>query len=181
MAATGKRAEPGAFPTWRAARPALVINRRERRTGTPTRGLLPFAALDLGDSWSDDLDYHGMASFLLVVAGPSGVTSWTWKGETLCRDVLGPGTHVFTSDGVDGRDAKTERLQAQITKQSWFDVVTSSPPAASDDALIVRRELDIGTYATVIAQLIDSTPGKLQVRYSRTPWERSSWTTHDWP
>jgi Transport and Golgi organisation 2 len=160
---------------------ALVLNGTERRTGTPSRGILPFAAIEAGDRWPQQLEYREMASFILVLATPSGVTTWTWNARELRRSVLSPGTHVYTSHGVDASDAKTARLANQLAQQSWLDVVTAVPPTDDRTALIVRHELENGTYATVIGQFIDNKPGHLQVRYSRTPWNAASWTTRSWP
>ncbi len=60
---------------------ALVLNRTERRTGTPSRGVLPLAALEHGDVWPAHVEHGDMASFTLVLAGPAGVVAWTWTGE----------------------------------------------------------------------------------------------------
>jgi uncharacterized protein with NRDE domain len=160
---------------------AFVLNGTERRVGTPSRGILPLAAVSAGDDWPQQLDHDQMASFILVLATPSGVTAWTWDARDLRRDDLAPGTHIYTSQGIDGTDTKSERLAKQFADEPWLDVVTASPPVDDRTALIVRHELEVGVYATVLAQLIDSSPEHLRVRYSRTPWNPTSWTTRSWP
>jgi hypothetical protein len=64
---------------------ALVLNRIERQVGTPSRGVLPLAAVAAGPSWPDQLDYRDMASFTLVLAAPDAVTAWSWDAAELVR------------------------------------------------------------------------------------------------
>jgi hypothetical protein len=45
----------------------------------------------------------------------------------------------------------------------------------------VRLERDGRTYATVFGQLLRSTPGELELSWSRTPWVAGTWTTRRWP
>ena len=163
---------------------ALVVNRIERLEGTPSRGILPLAALAHGENWPDRVDPSTMASFNLVLARPDGVTAWSWDATELRRVELDPGPHMITSRGLDADDAKTQRFAPIFAATSWpavLDVVTDCEPSDQESALVVRREIEIGTYATVFGQLITSTPGALQISYSRTPWVAGSWTTRDWP
>lgn len=161
---------------------ALLVNRIERLDGTPSRGLLPLAAVALGAGWADALDHRGMAGFNLVVAGPSGVATWVWDAQSLRRFELGPGTHMITSRGVDSDDAKTERFAPLFgAGDPWVDVVTSCEPSADDGALVVRREHEGRTYATVFGQLITAQPGALRIEHSRTPWRDGSWVDASWP
>jgi len=160
---------------------ALVLNRTERHVGTPSRGVLPLAAVEAGDRWPDELDHREMASFTLVLAAPDGVRAWSWDAEQLTRRDLDPGTHVFTSRGVDAGDEKAERLAVEFTERPWLEVVTARPPADDRTALIVRHEFETDAYATVFGQLITTAPGHLEIAHSRTPWRAESWVDERWP
>lgn len=160
---------------------ALVLNRIERHTGTPSRGVLPLAAVAAGPDWVARVDHRDMASFTLVLAAKEGVTAWTWDAAELRRVDLPPGTHVFTSRGLDSGDEKAEKLAPQFASRAWLDVVTEHPPTDDRTALIVRHAFETDTYATVFGQLITAGPGELVVSHSRTPWEAASWVTERWP
>lgn len=159
---------------------ALVVNRFERRDGSPSRGLLPLAAAAHGPRWTEVVDVSGMASFNLALLDASGVTVWEWDGAQLRRVEVAPGLHVITSYGVDADDPKTRRFAPQFAQRPWLDVMTATTPADEDSALVVRREFAGRTYATVFGQLITASPGTLEIRYSCTPWEAASWTQHRW-
>jgi uncharacterized protein with NRDE domain len=159
---------------------ALLVNRVERVAGSPTRGLLPLTAVAHGTRWGDVVDHEGMASFNLVLAGPSGVSVWVWDAESLQRQDLGAGTHMITSRGVDSDDAKTQRFAPQFEAAPWLDVVTSCSPSADTSALVVRRQIEDRTYATVFGQVITASPGKLTVEYTRTPWAAGTWVGQSW-
>ena len=160
---------------------ALVLNRIERRDGTPSRGLLPLAAVAEGEGWPEQIDHTRMASFNLVLAGPSGVAFWSWDASTLQRRALEQGSHVVTSRGVDTEDPKTVRFGPQFEQHDWYQIVTSSEPSDDPSALVVRHEIDIGVYATVFGQLITTEPGRLAISSSRTPWRDGTWTGQAWP
>ncbi|HEV7206790.1 MAG TPA: NRDE family protein [Jatrophihabitans sp.] len=160
---------------------ALLLNRIERREGTPSRGLLPLAALAAGDRWPERVDPATMASFNLVLARASGVTVWVWDAVALHRLDLGEGTHVITSRGVDTDDAKTVRFAPRFETTAWRDVVTSTEPSSEESALVVRHEVELGVYATVFGQLITAAPGALDIAHSRTPWLEGTWTERRWP
>ncbi|MEO8889244.1 MAG: NRDE family protein [Jatrophihabitantaceae bacterium] len=160
---------------------ALVLNRTERRTGTPSRGVLPLAAIAAGASWPDRLDHRQMAGFTLVLAGPSSVSAWTWDASELRRVDLAPGTHVFTTRGIDAEDEKSARLQTAFATQPWLDLVTAHPPVDDRTALIVSHRVESDTYATVFGQLITAAPGTLRIRSSRAPWRADGWTEQRWP
>lgn len=160
---------------------ALVLNRIERHTGTPSRGVLPLAAVAAGTKWPELVRHDDMASFTLVLAGPDGVTAWTWDAEQLRQDPLDAGTHVFTSRGLDTGDEKAARLTPQFATRPWLEVVTEHPPTDDRTALIVRHPFETDTYATVFGQLITGTPGQLRVQHSRTPWDASTWREETWP
>jgi uncharacterized protein with NRDE domain len=159
---------------------ALVLNRVERHTGAPSRGVLPLTALAHGTRWVDYVPHESMASFTLVLAEPTGVTAWTWDATSLTRLTLEPGTHVFTSRGIDSSDEKTARLAPQFADQPWLDIATAEPPADDRTALIVRHEFETDTYATVFGQLITAQPGELRIDYSRTPWLAGTWQHASW-
>lgn len=160
---------------------ALVLNGTEKHTGTPSRGVLPLAAVAEGPRWPKLVDPAQMASFTLVLAGPDGVTAWTWDATALRRQDLEAGTHVFTSRGLDGGDEKSGRLAPQFASRPWKDVVTERPPVDDRTALIVRHPFETDTYATVFGQLITSRPGQLRVEYSPTPWDAQTWRDESWP
>jgi hypothetical protein len=160
---------------------ALVLNRIERQVGTPSRGVLPLAAVAAGPSWPDQLDYRDMASFTLVLAAPDAVTAWSWDAAELVRHDLAAGTHVFTSRGADAADEKAGRLAKEFAHRPWLEIVTERPPADDRTALVVRHEFETDTYATVFGQLISSAPGTLRIAYSRTPWLTDTWVHAHWP
>jgi uncharacterized protein with NRDE domain len=160
---------------------ALVLNRTERHVGTPSRGVLPLAAVAAGERWPDDVEHREMASFTLVLAGPDGVLAWHWDATELVRQDLAAGTHVFTSRGADAGDEKAGRLAKEFAERPWLDVVTDHPPADDRTALIVRHEFETDTYATVFGQLITSGVGELQITHSRTPWLADTWVDQRWP
>jgi hypothetical protein len=164
---------------------ALVLNRVERREGTPSRGGLPLGAVAAGERWGERIDHTDMASFNLVLAGPTGLVAWTWDAVELRRVDLAPGVHMVTSSGTDTADPKTAKfaplLGAAAPIGGWRDVVTSCVPSDDPSALVVRHELGDAVYATVFGQLITASPGALHVAYSRTPWERAGWTERSWP
>lgn len=159
---------------------ALVLNRTERQTGTPSRGVLPLAAVSAGPSWPERIGHLDMAAFNLVLAGPAGVTVWTWDTSRLRRTDLGPGTHMFTSRGVDTDDAKTIAFAPRFAVEDWATVVGSCEPRDEIGALVVRRPIDDDVYATVFGQLITATPGALTIAHSRTPWRPETWTEQSW-
>lgn len=158
---------------------ALVVNRIERFEGTPSRGLLPLAAV-AGD-WTAAVDHRAMAAFHLLVAGPDGATLWVWDTSALRRLTLGAGTHLVTSTGVDTGDAKTRRFAPRFdAADDWTKVVEGEQPSAEDGALVVRHEHLGRVYATVFGQLITASPGDLHIAHSRTPWS-GAWTEQRWP
>jgi uncharacterized protein with NRDE domain len=160
---------------------ALVLNRIERHTGTPSRGVLPLAAVAAGTSWPERVDHREMASFTLVLASPSGVTAWTWDASELARTDLPAGTHVFTSRGLDSGDEKAERWAPQFASRPWLEIVTERPPTDDRTALIVEHPFETDTYATVFGQLITAAPGDLRISRSHTPWLADTWIDERWP
>ena len=160
---------------------ALVLNGRQRRDGAPSRGLLPLAVVSAGESWAEDVDYRQMASFILVLATPSGITVWTWEQLELSRAKLTPGTHMITTEGVDAGDPRTTRFAPLFATRPWYDVVTSTAPSADPSALVVRREVAGNTYGTVFGQLITALPAGLQIRWSASPWLAGTWREQSWP
>ncbi len=160
---------------------ALVLNRTERQTGTPSRGVLPLAAVAAGPEWPERVGYQGMASFNLVLAGPDGVRAWTWDTERLQRADLDPGVHMVTSRGVDADDPKTAAFAPRFAAEPWSAIVTSSEPSDDLGALIVRRPVEGDTYATVFGQLITSSPDGLEISHTRTPWRADTWAEQRWP
>src|SRR5262249_38258096 len=153
---------------------ALVLNRPERQVGPPSRGVLPVAAIAAGEAWTEQVGHREMGSFTLVLARPGGVSAWSRGPGDLRRDDLARGAHVFTSRGVDTDDAKARALAPQFAAHPWLDVVTERPPTDDRTALIVQHPFETDTYATVFGQLNTAVPGRLELSYSRTPWERDT-------
>ena len=160
---------------------ALVLNRIERRDGHPSRGTLPLAAVSAGERWTDLVDPMHMASFTLVLAAPTGVATWSWTGEELRREDLAAGTHMITTSGVDTDDPKTQTYRPLLTPDAWQRVVGECTPTDDRAALVVRHEFEQGVYATVFGQIMTVRPGRLELAYTRTPWEATTWTTRTWP
>jgi uncharacterized protein with NRDE domain len=166
--------------TWCASalgdgRTALLLNRIERREGSPSRGVLPLAALAHGSEWTREVDHHDMAAFNLVLAGPEGVRVWIWDATDLRRVDLPDGIHMITSAGVDAADPKTERFGPRFAVEDWLGIVTRCVPSAVPGSLVVRVPIEGRVYATVFGQLIVQTPGELRVEHSRTPWHTDDW------
>lgn len=172
--------------TWSASRistgvTALVLNRPDKPSadeGAPSRGMLPLWAVRHGNAWTDQAHLGGMASFVLVLASPKGVTSWDYDGARLTRNDHPVGTTMFTSGGAE--DGKAERYLGDFSRaafpQDWRSLVQLEPPADDLGALVVRHEHDGRVFATVFGQVIDARPGRLRLEYSRTPWVEQSWT-----
>ena len=163
---------------------ALLVNRIERMDGTPSRGLLPLAAVRAyanGTDWTSAVDHTAMASFNLVLATPEGVLVWVWDATALEERKLGPGQHMITSSGIDADNPKTTGFAPRFAAEPWLEVVTSCEPSDEPGALVVRHVHDGKVYATVFGQLITSAPGSLDVAHSRTPWVPGSWTERRWP
>jgi hypothetical protein len=159
---------------------ALLVNRIERRTGTPTRGILPLAAVAHGPDWMKAVDHSAMASFNLVLAEPAALTVWIWDAVELRRVDLDPGVHMITSRGVDTDDDKTTQFSGRFAVEDWYQLVTACEPLPDPAALVVRVPIESDVYATVFGQLITAMPGRLQLEYSRTPWVDGTWTTRSW-
>lgn len=157
---------------------ALVLNRPEQQSGTPSRGVLPLAALEHGDAWTEHVDHHAMATFTLVLAAPDGVRAWEWTGTELTRTDLTPGQHVFTSNGIDPDTPKGNRYAPLFAERDWVDVVTGEQPSDDLDALVIRHPVPDSddVYGTVFGQLLETEPGKLAASFSRTPWVADDWS-----
>lgn len=162
---------------------ALLVNRIERMDGTPSRGILPLAAVTHGERWTDHVDHRSMASFNLVFARPDGTTIWSWDASELRRTDLDAGTHLITSRGVDADDAKTRRFAPAFRDTpvtGWQAVVDGCLPDDAESALVVRREFDSRRYATVFGQLVTGVAGELTITHSRTPWLGDTWDSESW-
>lgn len=159
---------------------ALVLNRPERRqaeAGAPSRGILPLLAVAHGHEWPARVDLTGMASFTVLLAGPSGVAQWLFDGAVLTRTELAAGTHMVTSGGAeDGKAARYLDGFARSDPGRWVDQVRGRTPQDDPAALVVRHQEGERVFATVFGQRITSTPGRLQLSYSRTPWAEGDWT-----
>lgn len=166
---------------------AFVLNRPQRREaepGAPSRGVLPLLALEHGDAWPQHLDgLPGMASFALLLAQPEALTLWVFDGQALRAEPLPAGTSMVTSGGAE--DGKAERylpaFRQRADADAWRELVEQHPPQPDPAALVVRLGRDGRTYATVFGELLRSTPGELELSWSRTPWVAGTWTTRRWP
>jgi hypothetical protein len=171
--------------TWCASRvstgvSALVLNRPQKpdaEPGAASRGVLPLLGLTHGKDWPEQVALEGMASFMLVLVAPDGLTAWVFDGTELAIDDHGPGTHMFTSGGAE--DGKAERFLESFARtdypDGWRDLVRHFP-ADDPAALVVRHEHEGLVFATVFGQLIEARPGELHIEYSRQPWT-SDWQT----
>lgn len=164
---------------------ALVLNRPQRKVaaaGAPSRGVLPLLAVRHGERWPEEVDTSGMASFALVLAGPTGLREWEFDGELLTSSVLGEGTHMVTSGGAE--DRKGERyldgFAGAGTVQDWRVLVEAHPPQDDPAALVVRHEEAGRVFATVFGQVFTATAGRLAVSASREPWREGTWTERVW-
>ncbi|WP_245820949.1 NRDE family protein [Geodermatophilus pulveris] len=154
---------------------ALVLNRPQKPTaepGAPSRGVLPLLAVEHGPDWPAAIRTEGMASFLLVLAGPDGLTTWDSDGGRTVRTDHPEGTWMVTSGGPEDRKADTflPLFTAAGYPDGWRELVRSAPPRDDPGALLVRHEQDGRVFATVFGELIDARPGRLALEYSRRPW-----------
>ena len=156
---------------------ALVLNRPQRRVGTPSRGALPLLAVQHGANWPSYIDLTEMASFALVLAAPAALTLWVWDGAQLTSESLPPGTHMVTSGGAE--DGKAGRYLGPFEAagvEEWPGLVAAQEPTDDRAALVVRHPFEGGVYATVFGQVITATaPGHVELTWSRTPWITGTW------
>lgn len=153
---------------------ALVLNRPQKRDGSPSRGALPLLAVAYGTDWPAHLDVTGMASFAVLLAAPAALTLWVFDGEDLTSEQLPAGTHMVTSGGAE--DGKAERFLADFAAapvDAWPSLVARHEPRDDAAALVVHHPFDGGVYATVFGQVIATEPHTVQ--WSRTPWLIDSW------
>jgi uncharacterized protein with NRDE domain len=157
---------------------ALVLNRPQKRVGTPSRGALPLLAVEYGADWPSYLDVSAMASFALVLAARDGLTMWVWDGGSMTSEPLVPGIHMVTSGGAeDGKAAHYLGDFATAPVGEWAGIIARHEPADDRAALVVRHAFEGGVYATVFGQVITVDADGVQIGWSRTPWELSSWST----
>ena len=159
---------------------ALVLNRPQKRLAdqdAPSRGVLPLLAAAHEHEWPRHIETTGMASFALVLVTPSRLTTWDFDGSRLSEAEQGPGTHMTTSGGVE--DGKADRYLADFDNtdpDEWQTLIRRDAPSPDLTELVVRRERDGVVYATVFGQLIASEPGRLELDFSRTPWDGGLWS-----
>jgi hypothetical protein len=163
----------------------VVLNRPQRRLaapGAPSRGVLPLAVAERGESWSEGMPLDGMASFALAWVTPERLSVWEYDGQRLARHDLSPGTHMLTSGGAeDGRERRhLDRFVDADFPAGWLAIATEQPPSADLSALVVRVEHEDAVYATVFGQLIESSPGRLELSWSREPGGGAAWTSGSW-
>jgi hypothetical protein len=161
---------------------ALVLNRPNKRmaaAGAPSRGVLPLLGCVHEFSWLDHVALDGMASFALVLVDSSRVATWVYDGAKVVRTDHEPGTFMVTSGGAE--DGKAGRFLAEFEAarfpNGWQTIVEQQRPADDPAALVVRHENAGLVYGTVFGELIDASPGRLQLQFSRTPWESETWRT----
>jgi hypothetical protein len=161
---------------------ALVLNRPHKRIADPgaaSRGVLPLLAAAHGVDWLEHARLDGMASFLLVLATPHRLTTWDFDGGGLRTTEHGEGTTMVTSGGPE--DRKADRYLPAFTEapapDGWRRLVASAPPQNDPGALVVRHERDGQVYATVFGELIEASPGRVRLEFSRLPWADEPWRT----
>lgn len=158
---------------------ALVLNRREKPIGTPSRGVLPLLAVAHRQRWPEYLDHATMAGFTLVLVSGNSVSAWEWDGHRLGYTALVGGAHVITPAGIDAADPLTTRIAPLLTDRPWRALLDTEELSDAPDALFVRRQIDGRAYGTVFAQLIDASPGTLHITSTRTPWV-GGWVERSW-
>jgi hypothetical protein len=161
---------------------ALVLNRPQKRDGSPSRGGLPLLATARGADWPSYLDVSGMASFALLLVSPDALTLWVFDGERLTSQPLPAGTRMVTSGGEE--DGKADRFLADFAAApvgEWAALVSRQQPQDDPAALVVRHETGDAVYATVFAQVITAEPGRISLSWSRTPWITDSWQSGSLP
>ncbi|MGY1666624.1 NRDE family protein [Geodermatophilus sp. SYSU D00696] len=163
---------------------ALVLNRPQKRTadaGAASRGVLPLLGVAHGADWPARVRLDGMASFLLVLATPEGLTTWDFDGATLTTTAHGEGTTMITSGGPEDRkaDRHLSAFAAAEVPEGWRALVRSAPPQDDPGALVVRHEEDGLVFATVFGELIEARPGALRLEHSRRPWTPEPWQALD--
>jgi len=164
---------------------ALVLNRPQIPVAVPgaaSRGVLPLAALRYGTGWPAEVGVDGMATFAVVLAAPGALTLWEHDGAGLVRTALSAGTHMVTSRGAE--DGKADRHLASFgagpDAERWRALVAGSAEADDPTSLLVRHRLEDGrTFATVFGQVLESGPGRLGLRWSRTPAVAASWVERE--
>jgi uncharacterized protein with NRDE domain len=155
---------------------ALVLNRPQRRDGSPSRGALPLLAVAHGADWPERLDVTGMASFAVVLAAPDALRLWVFDGEGLTSESLPAGAHMVTSGGEeDGKASRFLDAFARTPVTEWAGIVAGHLPEDDPAALVVHHPFDGGVYATVFGQVIAAAPGQVSVQWSRTPWLLDTW------
>ncbi len=159
---------------------ALVLNRPQKRTAEPgaaSRGVLPLLAVAHEADWLTGVRLDGMASFLLVLARPDGLTTWDFDGDTLTTTAHAEGTTMITSGGPEDRkaDRYLPAFTAADVPDGWRALVQDTPPRDDPGALVVRHEEDGMVFATVCGQQLEARPGALRVEFSRRPWVPGSW------
>ena len=158
---------------------AVVLNRPDRLQAAPgaaSRGILPLLAIEHGTAWADRLDLAPMASFNLMLVTPHALDWWTFDGEHLEHDALSAGVHMAKPRGL-----AAEPLRDDLADPArWADALRVSRPAADPSGLLVRIERGDRVYATVFGQLITSTPGELEIAYSRTPQDAATFEHTSW-
>ncbi len=158
---------------------AVVLNRPDRLQAAPgaaSRGILPLLAIEHGAQWVDRLDLEPMASFNLMLVTPQALDWWTFDGERLEHDRLPAGVHMAKPRGL-----AAEPLATGLTDPAgWPAALRASSPSADPSGLLVRIERGDRIYATVFGQLITSAPGELEIAYSRSPQDPTTFDRAAW-
>jgi Transport and Golgi organisation 2 len=152
--------------------------------GRPTRGTLPLAAL------RDELpaSFEGYDGFHLMRGTLTGLTVWSWDGETLVVKELDPGDHILVNLGVDTMDDPLvphfTPLLAALPDPTlpddwggWPDLLMGDGLDPGDDAaLLVRKTFEDRTYGSSSATLVGLSAGSVRYDFTPTPltphWSR---------
>jgi hypothetical protein len=178
--------------TWLAVAPeagkvTCILNGRGRLAPAATRrsrGVLPLLVADEGKLNRVGLD--DFDPFHLISAEPAAATLWSWDGERLTEQELGPGLHVVVNSGLDSdlpsrdpRDHELARLAHFVPRLrdaarprprpgspvaqawgAWLPLINGDGLDPADlRALVVRRELDGRIWGTTSISLVAMGPG----------------------
>jgi uncharacterized protein with NRDE domain len=201
--------------TWLAVDPgaprlACVLNGRGRMApeeARTSRGVLPLlaAASNKADDALAELELTRFDPFHLVYAAPETAWLWTWDGEDMVEQPLGPGLHIVVNSGLEGADLRhdgpgSEEMSARVAHfrarlmsarrpepyasapmttawGEWLPLIDGDGLDPADPrALIVRRDFGDGRiWGTTSTSLVALTPSGVRYDFSAEPGDPAAW------